>query len=166
MQYQDIMNIIYPYKDKLYRFALRLVNNSFDAEEIVQDLLIKVWKKKEDFMKLENQEAWCMTVTRNLAYDKLRKRKAPHAEIETQYDLKDKQVTPDIQLEQKDLLQRVKEVINRLPLELKTVIQLRDIEGYTYQEIADIQEWSLNKVKVYIHRARKSLQLELTKIEL
>ncbi len=166
MNYQDIMNIVLPYKNKLYRFALRLVNNTHDAEEIVQDLLIKIWKKKDHFLTLDNQEAWCMTVTRNLAYDKLRARKKGHQELETQYDLKDRMVTPDVQLEQKDTLRRVRLVIEKMPDELKTVIQLRDIEGYTYKEISEITNWSLSKVKVYIHRARKALQLALSQIEL
>lgn len=166
MNYQDIMNTVLPFKNKLYRFALRLVNNTHDAEEIVQDLLIKIWKKKEDFSRIDNKEAWCMTVTRNLSYDKLRKRKVNHQEIETQYDLKDQVVTADIHLEQKETLNRVKLVIDKLPEDLKTVIQLRDVEGYTYNEIAEITNWSISKVKVYIHRARKTLQTALSQIEL
>lgn len=166
MNYQDIMNIVLPFKNKLYRFALRLVSNTHDAEEIVQDLLIKIWKKKDDFAKIENKEAWCMTVTRNLAYDKLRSRKRVHQEIETQYDLKDKMVTADVHLEQKETLARIKMLIEAMPEDLRTVIQLRDIEGYTYNEIAEITNWSISKVKVYIHRARKSLQTAISQIEL
>ena len=160
------MNIVLPFQNKLYRFALRLVNNSHDAEEIVQDLLIKIWKKKEDFAKIDNKEAWCMTVTRNLSYDKLRKRKRVHQEIETQFDLKDDMVIADVHLEQKEALSRVRALIDALPEDLRTVIQLRDIEGYTYNEIAEITNWSISKVKVYIHRARKSLQQALSQIEL
>jgi len=166
MNYQDIMNIVLPFKNKLYRFALRLVSNTHDAEEIVQDLLIKIWKKKEDFAKIENKEAWCMTVTRNLSYDRLRKRKRVHQEIETQYDLKDNMVTADVHLEQKETLERIRNLIERMPEDLRTVIQLRDIEGYTYNEIAEITNWSISKVKVNIHRARKTLQLAISQLEL
>lgn len=166
MNYQDIMNIVLPFQNKLYRFALRLVNNTHDAEEIVQDLLIKIWKKKDDFEKIDNKEAWCMTVTRNLSYDKLRSRKRVHQEIETQYDLQDNAVGADVHLEQKETLDRVTKVIEALPDNLRTVIQLRDIEGYTYNEIAGITNWSISKVKVYIHRARKALQIALSQIEL
>ncbi len=160
------MNIVLPFKNKLYRFALRLVSSSHDAEEIVQDLLIKIWKKKEDFEKIENKEAWCMTVTRNLAYDKLRSRKRVHQEIEAQFDLKDNTVAADVHLEQKETLARVRELIEKMPEDLRTVIQLRDIEGYTYKEIAEINNWSISKVKVYIHRARKALQVAISQIEL
>ncbi len=166
MQHEELMNMILPYKDKLFRFVLRLVNDTFDAEEILQDLMVKIWKKKDQFVTIENKEAWCMTVVRNLAYDKLRKRKQRTQDIEEQYDLRDKAVAPDVALEQKDALRKVKEVIAQLPKDLRTVIQLRDIEQYSYQEIADITGWTLGKVKINLHRARKTLQHSLMKIEL
>ena len=72
MQKNEFSEMVIPYKDKLYRFALRIVKDSFIAEDVVQEVMIKVWKKREYFETLDNKEAWCMTLTKNLAIDKTR----------------------------------------------------------------------------------------------
>ncbi|HRO74432.1 MAG TPA: sigma factor, partial [Saprospiraceae bacterium] len=64
-----------PFKDKVYRLALGIVGNTYDAEDIIQELLIKIWNRIDQYTDIENKEAWCMTVTRNLAIDKVRSRK-------------------------------------------------------------------------------------------
>ena len=75
MSKENMNQLDLPFKDKLYRFALKYVSNSFDAEDIIQDLMIKIWKRMDQYTDIENKEAWCMTVTRNLAIDRIRRRK-------------------------------------------------------------------------------------------
>lgn len=151
------------YKDKFYRFALRLVDNEFDAEDIMQELAIKIWELGEEFEKIENKDAWCMTVTRNMALDKIRSNQKRH------YESMDK-VSPDLNetpgpdkvYESNDIMLRIRKLINKMPETYKTVIQLREIEEMSYKEIADIMKTDIQNVKVYIFRARKQLQ-ELVK---
>ena len=72
----DKMNALeLPFKDKLYRFALNIVGNTFDAEDIMQELMIKIWNRMDQYTLIENKEAWCMTVTRNMCIDKVRNKK-------------------------------------------------------------------------------------------
>ncbi len=147
------------YKDKFYRFALRLTGNEYDAEDIMQELAIKIWKKGEDFDKLENKEAWCMSVTRNMAIDKIRHNKVRrHENIETVFNVSSDSKNPEKQLESSDTMGKLREIINSLPENYKTVIQLREIEEMSYKEIAKIMNIELDKVKIYIFRARKMLQ--------
>ena len=147
------------YKDKFYRFALRLTGNEYDAEDIMQELAIKIWKKGEDFDKLENKEAWCMSVTRNMAIDKIRHNKVRrHENIETVFNVSSDSKNPETQLESSDTMGKLREIINSLPENYKTVIQLREIEEMSYKEIAKIMNIELDKVKIYIFRARKMLQ--------
>ncbi len=147
------------YKDKFYRFALRLTGNEYDAEDIMQELAIKIWKKGEDFHKLDNKEAWCMSVTRNMAIDKLRHNKVRrHENIETVFNVSSDSKSPEKQLESSDTMGKLREIINSLPENYKTVIQLREIEEMSYKEIAKIMNVELDKVKIYIFRARKMLQ--------
>ena len=73
MRNDEVISLINPYKDKLYRFALSILHNVYDAEDVMQELLVRIWKKRDEFVELENKQAWCMTVTRNLAIDKIRK---------------------------------------------------------------------------------------------
>ena len=72
MESQEFTHIINEVKDKMYRLAYRIVGNQFDAEDVVQEVIIKVWNKREHFSTITNQPGWCMTLTRNLAIDKTR----------------------------------------------------------------------------------------------
>lgn len=150
---------IVPNKDKIYRFVLRMVKNEFDAEDIMQELAIKIWKYREKFSELENKEAWSMTVARNLAIDKIRNRnKRRHLDIEDAYDLSDSNKNPHEQLAADDTMSILRDYMNKLPENQRTTLHLREIEGMTYKEIADICEMSLEQVKSNIFRARRALK--------
>jgi len=159
-----VLKAVLPIKDKLYRYALRIVGNKMTAEDVVQEVLIKVWQKKEDLEKVDNKEAWCMTVTRNLALDKLRRNKVRHDDVDDHRDISDDNMSPYRSLQSDDTMSLIKEAMNQLPKAQQQVIHLRDIEGYKYQEIAEITGFSLDKVKVYLHRARITLRHKLTSI--
>ena len=152
------------YKDKFYRYALRLTNNENDAEDIMQELAIKIWETGEEFKKIENKEAWCMVVTKNLSMDKLRsnKRKSFDSLESIAYKESDQAVRPDKDLENKDLLGKLKSIINSMPENYKTVIQLREIEEMSYKEISEIMQTDIQNVKVFLFRARKILQQLVT----
>lgn len=155
------------YKDKFYRFALRLTGNVNDAEDIMQELAIKIWKRGEEFNNIDNKEAWCMSVTRNMAIDKIRHNKIrQHDNIDTAFRLSDNKIGPDKEMESVDMMGKIKSLINSMPENYKSVIQLREIEEMTYKEIADIMDIDLHKVKVYIFRARKLLQKLVTEANL
>lgn len=163
MQINEFMELVTPYKDKLYRFALRIVGDRFEAEDVVQEVLIKIWKKKDHFLTITNQEAWCMTLTRNLAIDKTRARKVQTSDIDGFFHLKDNTATPDNALESSDTMKEIKGIINTLPDKQSEVLHLRDIEGFSYQEISDITGLKVDQVKVYLHRARTTLRQKLVK---
>lgn len=155
---------IVPYKDKIYRFVLRMVNNEFDAEDIMQELAIKIWKYREKFSKLDNKEAWSMTVARNLAIDKIRNRnKRRHMAIEEAYDLSDSNKDPYEKLASDDTMSILQKWMNQLPENQRTTLHLREIDGMTYKEISEICDMSLEQVKSNIFRARKTLKELLEK---
>lgn len=156
------MDLALPYKDKLYRFALSIVGNTSDAEDILQEVLVKIWKRWDYFKGLDNKEAWAMTVTRNMSIDKLRSTKRkPTADIDDFFHLSDTGPTPDVVTQSSDTMASILEIINELPTVQKDVVHLRDIEGYTYKEIAGILGISVDQVKVNLHRARKLLKVKL-----
>ena len=161
---KEVLKAILPIKDKLYRYALRIVGNEMTAEDVVQEVLIKVWQKKSDLEKIENKEAWCMTVTRNLALDKLRRKKVIHDNVDDHRNIADNGMTPYRSLQSDDTMGIIQHAMSQLPESQQQVIHLRDVEGYSYQEIADITGYSLDKVKVYLHRARITLRHKLTSI--
>ena len=165
MQTREIIEILTPYKNKMYRYAMSIVNDSFLAEDVVQEAIIKIWEKKEQFAEIENKEAWAITIVRNLAIDKVRMRKKKETtDIEEVFHISDNDPTPDVQMEQSDAIKRVNEIMADLPEMQREIITLRDIEGYTYQEIGDIMELTVDQVKVYLFRARKTLREKLIPI--
>ncbi len=161
---QDKMKALdLPFKDKLYRFALNIVGNTFDAEDIMQELMIKIWNRMDQFKEIDNKEAWCMTVTRNMAIDKTRNKKVASLDISDYHHLRDSDITQDKKMENDERFGNIMSLVNQLPEKQKMIIHLRDVEGYTYQEIADMTETTLDFVKVSLHRARKTLKEQLLK---
>lgn len=154
--------IISPYKNKMFRYAYSIIGNRFEAEDIVQEAMIKVWKKREKFEVIDNKEAWVITIVRNLAIDKVRARKKKQtSDIDEYFHISDNAPSPDVRLEQRDAVKKVGEIMSTLPEMQREIITLRDIEGYTYQEIADIMGLKVDQVKVYLFRARKVLREKL-----
>lgn len=157
---------IMPIKQKLFRFALRLLGNEEDAKDIIQDAFMKVWHNKEKMGELQNLEAWCMRITRNLALDKLKSKKYRITDnIDRAQEVPaSHQQTPHQRSEQSDLMRRVHSLIHALPEKYRTILQLRDIDGLSYQEIADVLDIEMSEVKVNLHRARKQVREQLQNI--
>lgn len=133
MQLQKTIELVTPFKDKMFRYALNIVKDRFLAEDVVQESLVKIWKKREQFIEIENKEAWCITIARNLAIDKLRaNKKRQSSDITEHYDISDRGPNPEEKSEQRDLVDKVRAVLNTLPDHQREIISLRDIEGYTY----------------------------------
>ena len=165
MQINELIEILTPYKNKMFRYAFSIVGNRFEAEDIVQEAMIKIWKRMEKFSEIDNKEAWVITIVRNLAIDKFRaKKKKQTSDINDYFHISDNAPSPDVKLEQKDAVLKVTEIMNSLQETQREIITLRDIEGYTYQEIADIMELKVDQVKVYLFRARKILREKLAPI--
>jgi RNA polymerase sigma-70 factor (family 1) len=154
---------ILPSRHKLFRFALRLVGNEEEAQDIVQDVLLKMWDKRHQLDEVQNHEAWCMRITRNLSLDRLKSKR-----VKTTFAIGDSPIhqesdlpTPDREMENTDLMGKLRDLINNLPEKQRMIIQLRDVEGYSYQEIADIMEIDINQVKVTLFRARNAVKTHL-----
>lgn len=165
MRVEEFTRIIDPIKDKLYRYALRIVKDEMEAEDVVQEVIIKLWKKKEQFAEIDNKEAWCMTLTRNLSIDKTRSaKKGGYKEsIEDYHHLKDSTLDPYKATKSNDMMKRIMELMELLPENQKSVLHLRDVEGYSYKEISGITTLSVDQVKVNLYRARQSMRDKILK---
>jgi RNA polymerase sigma factor (sigma-70 family) len=142
-----------------------ILNNKPDAEDVVQETLIKLWVKKEELNKISNIEAWSMTIIKNLSYDVLRKvKKFNTVGIETSFE----EINSDSQelsLIQSEDLERIRQMINELPEKQQQLVFLRDIEGNSYKAISTIMGIDENLVKVALFRARENLRKKIMKIE-
>ena len=155
---------VLPVKDKLYRYTLRILKNEDEAKDVVQETLIKVWNKRDEMHAYENMEAWCIRVARNLALDKLKSKHNKSVDIDNAYDLQSSSQSPYSSTEENDTMSSIQHFINQLPDMQKQVIQLRDIDGFSYKEISDILKQNLNSVKVNLFRARKQVREQLIQV--
>ncbi|MEM9887619.1 MAG: RNA polymerase sigma factor [Bacteroidota bacterium] len=162
MTRQEFKHTISPIQDKLYRFALRMMNNAPEAEDVVQEVLIKLWHQRTRLQQIANIEAWSVRMTRNVSIDKLRMRKQSE-DVSQLVDLETDLANPEELVERQDTFAMVEKAMQQLPEKQRMVMHLRDIEEYSYQEIAEQLAIPLNQVKVNLFRARKSVQALLTK---
>ena len=156
----SFQNDVLPLKNKLFRLALRITLNREEAEDVVQDTMIKVWNSRERWQELDSIEAYSLTIARNLSIDRIKKMDNQNDSLEEQTTerLDETSSTPSERMIQKDKLDIVRNIINELPEKQRSCLQLRDIEGKSYKEIADILSITEDQVKVNIFRARQTVK--------
>jgi RNA polymerase sigma-70 factor (ECF subfamily) len=165
MNLEAFQTRVLPVKNKLYRFAIRFLGNEEEAKDVVQEVLIKVWNGREQMDQVQNWEAWCMRITRNLSLDRLRSLNRKQTQpIEESFDVRQEALTPHESTEALESMQKINQLISALPEKQRQVIHLRDVEGYSYNEICDILELDMNQVKVNLFRARNAVREKLMKI--
>ncbi len=159
-------NDVLPLKDVLYRLALRITLSHEEAQDIVQDTLIRVWNKRDDWQSLDNIEAYSMTICRNLALDALKKKGNNNESLEQeQIDTPDRTSNPHELMIQKDRIEMVRKLVNQLPEKQRSCMQLRDFEGKAYKDIAQILGITEEQVKVNIFRARQTIKQQFSKAD-
>lgn len=151
MDIKEYNKIVDLYADNIYRFALKHLKNEMDAKDIVQSTYLKVWEKHETIA-LTNGKSYLFTTAYHLILDAIKQ---------------DKRMTGDEGINEVaqssnhayfDLSETLNWALSKLPEIQKTVVLLRDYEGYNYAEIGEITGISESQVKVYIFRARKALK--------
>ncbi len=165
MQEISFRDDILPLKEKLYRTALRITFDKAEAEDIVQDTLIKVWDKRGEWTKLDSVEAFCLTVTKNLAIDRTQKRGSRTLELEEGMDRPSTASGPHETLVAKERLALLHRLIGKLPGKQRQTMRLRDIEGKSYKEIATLLGITEEQVKVNLFRARQKVKQQFIEIE-
>ena len=155
---------VLPLKNKIFRLALRVTLNKAEAEDIVQDVLIRVWNKRDELGEVESIEAYSLTVCKNLALDRIARKETSNVALDAPQMLSN-EASPDQQLMQSERLRMVEKFFNTLPEQQRMVMHLRDIEGKSYKEIAGITGQSEEQVKVNLFRARQRIRQQIEKIE-
>ena len=159
-------NDVLPLKNILYRLALRITLNSAEAEDIVQDTLIKVWNKRDEWNKIESIEAFSLTICRNLALDRNKRMDNRNDSLdETNIEKADLLSNPYEDTTHKDKMDLVRKLVDRLPEKQRSCMQLRDFEGKPYKEIAEILGITEEQVKINIFRARQSVKEKFQKFD-
>jgi RNA polymerase sigma-70 factor (ECF subfamily) len=161
-----------PHMDALFNFALRMSGDEDDANDLVQETYMRAFRFWDKFEKGTNCKAWLFRIMKNTYINNYRKRtkepeKVDYEDIENFYENVKPSSTDDAHLEKEifdNLLDdEVFNAISTLPEDFRTVVILSDIEGFTYEEIADFIDCPVGTVRSRLHRARKMLYSRLHK---
>lgn len=149
---------VLPLSDRLFRLALRVTMNRAEAEDVVQDTLLRVWERRSEWGQIDNLEAFAIATCRNRALDVAKRagrNTVPLDKVEGSHlSASGTQHT----LEAREQLSLVRRLMDSLPELQRTIMLLRDIEGQSYGEIAKELGISETQVKVYLHRARTKVR--------
>ena len=166
MKKVSFRNDVLPLKNELFRLALRITLNRAEAADIVQDTLIKVWNRREEWNAIDSIEAFSLTVCRNLSLDRIRKKGNDNDSLE---DVKAAEPlassNPQDRMIQTDKVRLIRQIVDGLPEKQRSCMQLRDFEGKTYKEIAGVLDISEEQVKVNIFRARQTVKQKYLKLD-
>ena len=156
----DFDKDVMPLKNKFYRLALRLLHDDAEAQDVTQETLIRLWTRCGALASAADAEKLGFTISYNLSRDSLARAGRNYEQLE---DIDENSVEDTSQsavdtLAAADRHNMLREMMGRLPVRQKTVMQLRDIEGKSYREIAAVLQLSDEQVKVTLFRARQYLK--------
>ncbi len=157
MNQNEFMNLIAPFKDKVFRLAKRLLISREEAEDATQEVLVKLWNKNSGLEVYNNVEAFAMTMTKNYCLDQLKSKRAGNLPI-VHDNFVGREASLDKKMEDIDSLNWVEKIINQLPEQQRSIIQLRDIEQYEFEMIAKIMNMNETAIRVALSRARKTVR--------
>lgn len=165
MQELSFRKDILPLKDKIFRVALRITLDRTEAEDVVQETMLRVWNKRENWPQFESVEAYCLTVARNLAMDWMERKDAQTVSLTEVADRVTDAPGPYDHLVGKEQLALVRRLMDELPSQQRAIVSLREVEAKSYKEIATLLNLTEEQVKVYLFRARQKLKQRFIDIE-
>jgi RNA polymerase sigma-70 factor (ECF subfamily) len=167
---KDFDEEIIPHMDALYNFALRLTTDPNDAEDLVQDTIVKAYRFFSSYEKGTNAKAWMFRILKNSFINNYRKTsKKPsqvdYDEVSSYYESIRAERTETSDLESLMFREMMDDdlsnALTRLPEDFRTVVLLCDVEGYTYEEIANMLDVPIGTIRSRLHRGRNLLKTEL-----
>ncbi len=163
--------IVRRYKDRLTNFIFRYVGSYDECEDIVQDTFVKVYVSKHLYKEIAKFSTWIYTIAINLAKTKIIKKQkykifslSSNEDEEKDFDVPDDAFLPDVNANAKFQNEYIQKALNSIPENYRKLVILRDIEDFSYEEIADMTGLPMGTVKSRINRGREKLQVLLKDI--
>ncbi|WP_460970617.1 RNA polymerase sigma factor [Spirosoma migulaei] len=159
MDLQLFKQRILPVQGRLFRLAQLFLRNREEAEDALQDVLLRLWTNRQQLDAYHSVEALAVQMTKNLCLDRLKS----HAKQKTTDDtallgLAGEEISPYRQVELADSAELIRLLIDELPDQQKLVLHLRDVEEYSFEEIEQVTGLSVNNIRVILSRARQRLR--------
>ena len=182
----DFRSAILPHRDRLFRLALSITADVTEAEDVVQDAMLKAWERRDEWPQIGNMQAWLTQITKNIALDSARRKQRvantislsahtpqpstlnPPLGPKGRFPQKEPSTltpSPHDSAELNDAVALLHDLITQLPPPQDDILRLRDIEGYSYRDIAAQLSLTEDQVRVYLHRARLRLREQYMAIQ-
>ena len=159
MTHEIFKNTVFCLKDEMYRFAKRFVLSSDEAEDVVQDLMMKFWQKKEELANFGNLKSYALKSVKNECLNRLK-----HHDVKLGFADFQMHRSELYQVDTNNLKEQIIGFINQLPEKQKAVIHLKDVEEYEVSEISEMLEMEENAVRVNLMRARQKVKEQIQKL--
>lgn len=153
---------ILPIRDKLFHMAYKILAEREDAEDAVQEVLLKLWHTRDSLGSYDNVAAFATTVTKNHCLDRLKTKKRTDS-LDEIHQLRESNDNPHLQLERKNTEEVLRWIIQQLPPLQQEIIRMKDMEEYEIDEIAEITGTRPDAIRVNLSRARKKVREEYIK---
>lgn len=150
---------VVPMNPKLFRYAYRFLENRDEAQDAVQEVFVKLWRMRDSMEGIKNIEAFAIRVTRNYCLDRIKTRHTVSLDVNDYFkDRLSESRDPHEELETSDTMKELGRMMHDLPEPQRSVIRMRDVEGYSNEEVGEILGLTDGNVRVLLSRARKKIR--------
>lgn len=165
MELNQFKITVVPLRGKLLNYARKLTDDSSDAEDVVQEVMLKLWNIRQKLEEYNSIEALAVRITHNLCMDMWRSKRTDQVSLD-QVPVVSQTVNPERVLEGNDEIRLMRQIISSLPTLQQTIIRMKDIEEYETEEIAQITGCSSESIRSNLSRARKKVRDIYLKIKM
>lgn len=165
MELNQFKITVVPLRGKLLNYARKLTDDSSDSEDVVQEVMLKLWNIRQKLEEYNSIEALAVRITHNLCMDMWRSKRTDQVSLD-QVPVVSQTVNPERVLEGNDEIRLMREIISSLPTLQQTIIRMKDIEEYETEEIAQITGCSSESIRSNLSRARKKVRDIYLKIKM
>ena len=165
MELNQFKITVVPLRGKLLNYARKLTDDSSDAEDVVQEVMLKLWNIRQKLEEYNSIEALAVRITHNLCMDMWRSKRIDQVSLD-QVPVVSQTVNPERVLEGNDEIRLMREIISSLPTLQQTIIRMKDIEEYETEEIAQITGCSSESIRINLSRERKKVRDIYLKIKM
>ena len=159
MTQENFKETVYIIKDEMYRFAKKFLMSADEAEDLVMDLMMKFWQKKDELSVIENVKSFAMRSVKNECLNRLK-----HHEVKLGFASQTRHQSELYQIETNNMKEQILGFISQLPEKQKMVIHLKDVEEYEISEIGEMLDMEDNAVRINLMRARQKVKESINKL--
>lgn len=163
MTAEEFKNRVIPFSRKLYPMIFRILKDEEETRDALQDLMEKLWNKKDDLERCSNLAAYVITIAKNYSFDLIKKKRPVRIGENEKHkiiNIQSNSLAPDL----KEKFEYVHKIIEQLPEKYRQIIRLRDIDGFSFEEIKEMTGFEVPYLRVILSRARLKVKQEMEKI--